>query len=65
MDVMLEPRDEDTWAFRRDPEIRAPRAAMIGHTTEGIPYLRPQGTLLFKPRQHDPRTRQIWPSASR
>jgi len=48
MDVMLEPGDADTWAFRRDERIRAPRAQMIARTDEGIPYLAPQGALLFK-----------------
>jgi hypothetical protein len=48
MDVMLEPGDADTWAFRRDPAITAPRAQMVARTPDGIPYLRPQGSLLFK-----------------
>ena len=48
MDVMLEPGDADTWVFRRDERIRAPRAQMVSLTHEGIPYLAPRGALLFK-----------------
>jgi len=55
MDVMLEPGDADTWAFRRDPAIRAPRATMVARTPEGIPYLRPAGVLLFKAKAARPK----------
>jgi hypothetical protein len=48
VDVMLEPGDATTWVFRRDPTVRAPRADMMGHTAEGIPFLRPHGALLYK-----------------
>jgi hypothetical protein len=48
MDVMLEPGDAATWRFRREPSINAPRTDMVGTTPGGIPYLRPQGTLLYK-----------------
>ncbi len=47
MDVMLEPSDADTWRFRRDPHVQAPRARMVGYR-DRIPYLRPEGVLLFK-----------------
>jgi hypothetical protein len=55
MDVMLEPGDDDVWMFRRDPEIRAPRSAMVDRTADGIPFLRPQGTLLFKAKAARPK----------
>jgi hypothetical protein len=48
LDVMLEPGDADTWVFRRDESVRAPRALMIARTAGGIPFLRPEGVLLFK-----------------
>ncbi len=48
LDVMLEPGDADTWVFRRDERIRAPRAQMVDRTREGIPYLEPRGALLYK-----------------
>lgn len=47
IDVMLEPGDPETWVYRRDRRIRAPRTSMIG-TQNGIPYLLPHGVLLFK-----------------
>jgi hypothetical protein len=47
MDVMLEPGDRTTWVFRRDERISAPRARMVA-IRDGIPYLRPEGALLFK-----------------
>jgi Aminoglycoside-2''-adenylyltransferase len=55
MDVMLEPGDRDTWVYRRDPTVRAPRAAMVGATPDGIPYLRPPAVLLFKARAVRPK----------
>ena len=47
LDVMREPGDHDLWVFRRDPSITAPRAAMIGRR-DGVPFLRPEGALLYK-----------------
>ncbi len=48
MDVMLEPGDADTWVYRRDDSIRAPRAEIVATTADGIPYLHPHAALLFK-----------------
>lgn len=47
IDVMLEPGDPEEWVFRRDARVRAPRREMIG-TCDGIRYLLPHGTLLYK-----------------
>jgi len=47
LDVMLEPGDAEEWIFRRDERIRRPRSEMIAHR-DGIPYLRPEGILLYK-----------------
>jgi len=47
-DVMLEPGDAETWVFRRQPTIRARRDTMIRRSPDGIPYLAPAGTLLYK-----------------
>jgi len=52
VDVMLEPGDASTWVYRRDPSIRAPRAQMTA-TRDGMPYLKPEGTLLFKAKWSD------------
>jgi Aminoglycoside-2''-adenylyltransferase len=48
LDVMLEPGDAATWVFRRDESIRRPRQHMLGVSRVGIPYLRPEGALLYK-----------------
>lgn len=47
MDLMLEPGDVETWVFRRDERITAPRSRMIGRRS-AVPYLRPEGVLLYK-----------------
>jgi hypothetical protein len=48
MDIFLEPGDSLAWAFRRDETIRRPRSQMIATTREGVPYLKPEGVLLYK-----------------
>jgi hypothetical protein len=47
VDVMQEPGDRDTWVFRRDERIRGPRRALVA-SDASIPYLRPEGVLLYK-----------------
>jgi len=48
LDVMVEPGDDQWWVYRRDARVRSPRSAMVNITPGGIPYLRPQGALLYK-----------------
>ena len=48
VDLIREPWDGDTWVCRRDPRLRRPRADVIAHTEDGIPYQQPEITLLFK-----------------
>ncbi len=48
MDIFLEPGDSLTWVFRRDETIRRQRSQMIAATREGVPYLKPEGVLLYK-----------------
>jgi hypothetical protein len=48
MDMLLEPGDADVWVCRRDPAIRRPRPAMLGLSSDGIPYLKPEGVLIYK-----------------
>ena len=55
VDVMVEPGDDETWAYRRDPDFRAPRASMVGRSVDRIPHLRPHGTLLFKAKATRPK----------
>ncbi|WP_408903793.1 nucleotidyltransferase domain-containing protein [Rhodopila sp.] len=47
VDVMQEPGDRDTWVFRRDELITAPRRALVS-SDAAIPHLRPEGVLLYK-----------------
>jgi hypothetical protein len=53
--IFLEPGDAETWVFRRDETIRCPRRQMIAATTEGVPYLRPEGVLLYKAKATRPK----------
>jgi hypothetical protein len=48
MGIFLEPGDVSTWVYRRNEQIRCPRSAMIATTSKGIPYLKPEGVLLYK-----------------
>jgi hypothetical protein len=48
LDIMLEPGTADEWVFRRDRRISRRRSDLIGQTSDGLPYLRPAGVLLFK-----------------
>jgi hypothetical protein len=48
MDIFREPSDGDTWISRRDARIRLPYQDLIEHTSDGIPYCRPEVALLFK-----------------
>lgn len=55
VDVMRDPHDGDTWICRRDRSIRRPYDEVIGRTSEGIPYMRPELVLLFKAKRHRPK----------
>jgi hypothetical protein len=48
LDVFREPSDGDTWICRRDARIRLPLDRVVERTPEGIPYCRPEISLLFK-----------------
>ena len=48
LDIMREPWVGDTWVFRRDARIQLPRDRVIAHTADGIPYARPEISLLYK-----------------
>jgi hypothetical protein len=48
IDIFLEPGDNQTWIFRRDEALRRPRSQMIAVTAEGVPYLKPEGVLIYK-----------------
>jgi hypothetical protein len=55
LDVMREPWEGETWVFRRDPRIRLPRDRVIAHTSDGIPYARPEIALLYKAKSTRPK----------
>lgn len=55
MDIMLEPGDAETWAYRRNPAFTAPRGWMTARTEDGVPYLRPHGVLFFKSKAPRPK----------
>jgi hypothetical protein len=48
VDLFREPSDGETWIARRDERIRLPYDELIERTPEGIPYSRPEATILFK-----------------
>lgn len=51
LDLMLEPGDSRTWVFRRDERIQESRDRMIDRDGN-IPFLRPEGVLLYKAKSH-------------
>jgi hypothetical protein len=48
VDIFREPHDGDLWICRRHDGIRLPYAQIVGRTSDGIPYLAAEVTLLFK-----------------
>lgn len=58
LDVLLSPRQEDQWLYRRNPSIALPIQQAVLHF-EGIPFLAPQAVLLFKSSHanQDPRSK--------
>ncbi|MDX1450242.1 MAG: hypothetical protein R3246_14410, partial [Acidimicrobiia bacterium] len=58
VDVMAEPGDDETWVYRRNASLRAPRTSMVGVSADGVPYLRLHGTLLFKAKATRPKDRR-------
>jgi hypothetical protein len=55
VDVMRVPGDAGTWVFRRDESVTALRPSMVHRTPEGVPYLAPHGTLLYKAKAQRPK----------
>jgi hypothetical protein len=48
LDIFREPSAGGQWACRRDERIRLPYDRVIARTVSGIPYCRPEISLLFK-----------------
>lgn len=54
-DMMIEPGTNDTWVYKRNPEITRPRIEIVSLTADGIPYLNPSAVLLFKAKHRRPK----------
>ena len=48
LDITVGSGDEDSWVYRRDPDVVRPWDRAVLHSAEGIPYLAPDLQLLFK-----------------
>jgi hypothetical protein len=55
LDLMLTPVDGDTWIYKRDARVTRPLDAVIRVGADGVPYQRPEITLLFKSRRRWPK----------
>lgn len=51
MDVMLTPVEGDTWFYKRDRRINRPLGQVLHAGPGGVPYQRPEVTLLYKVRR--------------
>lgn len=54
-DMMIEPGTNDTWVYKRNPEMTRPRIEMVSLTADGIPYLNASAVLLFKAKHRRPK----------
>ncbi|WP_246565484.1 nucleotidyltransferase domain-containing protein [Paenibacillus faecis] len=48
IEILLNEYEGEEWVYRRDPRIRRKLSKTILRTTNGIPYLSPEITLLYK-----------------
>jgi hypothetical protein len=56
LEFLFNEASDDTWLFRRNPNISMPLELMSRRSSEGIPYLCPEIVLLYKakaPRDYD------------
>jgi len=51
LDLMLTPVAGDTWFYKRDQRVSRPLDLVIRIDADGVPYQRPEITLLFKARR--------------
>lgn len=63
LDVMLDPGDEASWVFRRDPRIFAPRDRAVRRSASGLRYLAPEVVLLFKAKSDRPKDKADFEAA--
>ena len=57
VDVMLEPGDPQTWVYRRDERLQAPRAFMERRTDDGIAVPRSARSVVLQGEEHAPEGR--------
>jgi hypothetical protein len=50
-DIMLTPVDGDTWVYKRDVRVTRPLDDVVRIGRDGVPYQRPEVTLLYKARR--------------
>ncbi len=50
LDLALTPSDRGVWLYKRDPRLRLPLDEVVVTGPDGVPYQRPEITLLFKAR---------------
>jgi hypothetical protein len=55
VDMMIEPGTDESWVYKREPQISRPRTEMVARTADGIPYLNPAAVLLFKAKYRRPK----------
>ncbi|MGQ2916844.1 MULTISPECIES: nucleotidyltransferase domain-containing protein [Rhizobium] len=55
VDMMIEPGTDESWVYKREPQISRPRTEMVSRTAGGIPYLNPAAVLLFKAKYRRPK----------
>jgi len=55
LEVLLEPGDDETWVFRRNPEVRRQRQLMVAQSADGVAYLKPEGVFLYKAKGSRPK----------
>jgi hypothetical protein len=51
MDLMVTPVEGETWFYKRDRRVSRPLTSVIRWGADGVPYQRPEITLLFKARR--------------
>jgi len=51
LDVMLTPVEGDTWFYKRDARVSRPLDDVVRLDADGVPFQRPEITLLFKARR--------------
>ncbi|QCM12765.1 amino acid transporter [Agrobacterium tumefaciens] len=64
VDMMIEPGTDESWVYKREPQISRPRTEMVARTADGIPYLTPAAVLLFKAKYRRPKDEEDFAHAA-